>query len=131
MTLRDDWEGDGTSAVIGAAMRVHDALGPGLLESAYKACLVHELTLMRVAVRSEVPIPIRYRGVSVECGYRADLVVEGRILIELKTVARLQPIHGSQLLTYLRLSGISVGLLVNFNVRRLKNGIRRVRNFAA
>ena len=111
--------------VIGAAIRVHRALGPGLLESAYQACLVRELELDGAEVRAEVEIPVRYRGVEVKAGFRADLIVDSVIIVEVKSVAKLIPIHEAQLLTYLRLSGYKLGLLMNFNVRFLKDGIRR------
>ena len=114
-----------TEQIIGAAMNVHSALGPGLLESAYEACLVHELTIRGLDVRRQQALPISYKGVTVDCGYRIDLVVNGAVIVELKVVARIEPIHEAQLLSYLRLSSHQVGLLINFNVRQLKNGIRR------
>lgn len=107
-------------------MAVHRELGPGLLESAYEACLAYELGERGLAVERKKALPIKYRGIKGDCGYRLDLVVEGKIIIELKAVDRLEPIHIAQLLSYLKLSGCKVGLLINFNVKVLKNGIRRL-----
>lgn len=117
---------DLTYQVIACAYEVHRLLGPGLLESAYKACLAHELALRRMTYVAECPIPIQYKGAYLETAYRADLIVDAKVLLELKSIDRLQPIHDAQLLTYLRLSGIPVGLLINFSVNSLKNGIRRL-----
>ena len=117
---------DVTHAVLGCAFDVHRALGPGLLESAYKACLQEELSQRGLQHAAEVPIPIHYKGLQLDAGYRADLVVESRVLVELKAVERLLSIHQAQVMTYLRLSGLEVGLLINFNVASLKNGIRRI-----
>lgn len=114
-----------TEKVIGLAIEVHRNLGPGLLESVYEACLCHELQGAGLGFGKQVPIPVSYKNTSLECGYRADLLVEDRLMIELKSVERLIPLHEAQLLTYLRLSGIRTGLLLNFNVTVLKNGIRR------
>ena len=107
---------------------MHEALGPGLLESAYCHCLCHELHVAGLRFERERSIPIRYRDVTLECGYRADLIVENALLVELKVVEALLPLHEAQLLTYLRLSGLRAGILINFNVRHLKDGIRRVVN---
>jgi GxxExxY protein len=115
-----------TEAIIGAAMAVHKALGPGLLESAYEACLAFELAERELAVEQQKAMPVTYRGVKLDCGYRLDVLVEGRVIVELKTVDKLQPIHEAQLLSYLKLSGCQVGLLINFNVKVLRNGIRRL-----
>jgi len=115
-----------TESVIGAAIRVHKALGPGLLESAYQVCLAHELELAGHQVEREVEIPIVYRGISITPGYRADLVVGGNVLVEVKAVERIHPIHEAQVLTYLRASGLRTGLLLNFNVQVLKDGLRRI-----
>ena len=115
-----------TETVIGAAIAVHRELGPGLLESAYEACLVYELAEQGLTVERQKALPVKYRGVKVDCGYRIDLLVEGKVIIELKAVARLEPIHEAQLLSYLKLSGCKVGLLINFNVKVLKNGVRRL-----
>jgi GxxExxY protein len=112
--------------VVGALIEVHRHLGPGLLESACEACTCRELTLRGLAFERQRPLPLLYKGVQVDCGCRVDLVVEGCILVELKTVEHLQPIHLAQTITYLRLSAIPVGLVVTFNVRALKHGIRRL-----
>jgi len=114
-----------TEIVIGCAIEVHHALGPGLLESAYEICLCRELTLHNMPFESQKPIPLGYKGVKLDCGYRADLIVAGKILVEIKSVDQLAPIHDAQLLTYLKLSGLKVGLLLNFNERVLTHGIRR------
>ena len=115
-----------TARILDSAIQVHAALGPGLLESAYRACLAHQLALDGMPSRHEVPIPLRYRGLEIESSYRADLVVDETVLLELKAVDRLLPIHSSQLLTYLRLLDVRVGLLINFNVTRLKFGVKRL-----
>src|ERR1700689_1150078 len=115
--------------VVDAAMKVHSALGPGLLESAYEMCLVRELRKRGLRVESQVPIAVRYEGETLDVGYRADLLVEGIVLVELKSVEAILPIHKAQLLSYLRLSSREVGLLINFNVEHLKNGIKRVINY--
>lgn len=112
--------------VIGAALEVHRALGPGLMESAYEACLAHELTLRGFAFDRQRPLPIIYKGESLETQYRLDLVVEGVVIVELKAVAELLPVHEAQLITYLRLTTIDVGLLFNFNTVLLRNGTRRI-----
>lgn len=117
-----------TEAVIGAAMAVHRELGPGLLESTYEACLAYELIERGLAVERQKELPVMYRGVKLDCGYRIDLLVEGAVVVELKAVERLEPIHEAQLLSYLKLSGCKVGLLINFNVRVLTHGIRRLVN---
>ena len=107
-------------------MTVHSTLGPGLLESAYQACLAHEIRSRGIEVASEVPLPVVYQGKKLEVGYRIDLVVEGRVVIEVKSVETIHPIHEAQILSYMRLSGISVGLLINFNVLHLRDGIKRM-----
>jgi GxxExxY protein len=114
--------------LIGAAIEVHKALGPGLLESAYEACLRRELDLRGVTYQHQQPLPIEYKGETVDCGYRLDLVVEGVLIAELKSVEQLLPIHEAQLLTYLRLTGIHLGLLINFNVPVLRRGVKRMVN---
>jgi GxxExxY protein len=114
--------------VIGAAIEVHRELGPGLLESAYEACLVHELRQRGIQVEQQVPQPVFYKGLQLECGYRLDLLVENRVIVELKAVEALAPIHEAQLLTYLKLRKLRLGLLINFNVPILKNGIKRLLN---
>lgn len=117
--------GETTQRILGAAIAVHRALGPGLLESAYQACLAWELDARGVRYDREVPLPVDYRGHRLDCGYRLDLVVEGIVVDELKAIERILPIHEAQMLTYLKLSGHPVGLLLNFNVPILKQGIRR------
>src|SRR5688572_11954197 len=119
---------DVTKQIIGAAMRVHKELGPGLLESAYEACLVFELGDRGLSVRRQEPLPVVYRGVRLDCGYRIDLVVEGAAIVEVKSVVRLEPVHAAQVLSYLRLADLRVGLLMNFNVKVLKEGLRRIVN---
>jgi GxxExxY protein len=117
---------DLTREIIGAAIEVHRVLGPGLLESAYQTCLCHELRSRNIRFTCEVPLPIRYKDVQLECGYRIDICVDERVLVELKSVEAVTDLHKAQLLTYLRLSGIKVGLLLNFNVPVLKDGIVRM-----
>ncbi len=115
-----------TESVIGLAIEVHRALGPGLLESAYQECLCYELKAKGIAFGRQVALPVIYKSVKLDCGYRMDLVVDDRLVVELKTVEKILPIHEAQLLTYLRLSGIRTGLLLNFNTAVLKNGIKRM-----
>lgn len=117
-----------TEQIIGAAMRVHTALGPGLLESAYEACLAYELAKAGLAVERQKKLPIVYGELRLEEGYRIDLLVENVVVIELKAIARLEDVHEAQLLSYLRLSGCTVGLLINFHVSHLREGIRRIIN---
>ncbi|MEA3365137.1 MAG: GxxExxY protein [Candidatus Hydrogenedentes bacterium] len=117
-----------TGAVVDAAFKVHSTLGPGLLESAYEVCLAHELRQRGFAVQRQVEMPIEYEGIKIDAGYRLDLIVENEVVIELKAVQELLPIHEAQLLTYLRLSGMKAGLLINFNQRLLKDGIKRMVN---
>lgn len=114
-----------TENIIGAAMEVHRALGPGLLESTYEMCLCRELALHELSFERQKAIPVDYKGVKLDCGYRADLVVEGLVLIEIKATEDLTPLHDAQLLSYLKLGGWNVGLIFNFNVHLLKHGIRR------
>jgi GxxExxY protein len=121
-----DGDTDLSALVIAAAIEVHRELGPGLLESAYRSCLVHELLGRGVRVDAEVPLAVTYRGKQLECCYRLDLVVERTLLVELKAVQALDELHTSQLLTYLRLARQPLGLLINFNVPLLRRGIRRV-----
>ena len=111
---------------IDAAVQVHKTLGPGLLESAYEHCLAHELTLRGVAVQRQLGLPVVYQGEKLDAGYRLDLVVDSSVIVEVKSVEALAPIHHAQVLTYLKLSGLRVGLLINFNVVLLKQGIRRL-----
>ena len=117
-----------TSTIIGRAIRVHRATGPGLLESAYSPCLVLELQEPVCRLRFSTPFPLIYRGLNLEASYRADLLVDDTVLVELKSVESLAPIHTAQMLTYLRLSGKPVGLLINFNVPVLKEGVKRILN---
>ncbi|MCP4683255.1 MAG: GxxExxY protein [Desulfobacterales bacterium] len=117
-----------SGAVIDAAMTVHSALGPGLLESAYEACLMHELSKNGLKAQSQVGLPVLYDGVNIDVGYRIDVLVEDALIVELKAVSELVPIYEAQLLSYLKLSGKRVGLLINFNVVRLKDGIKRMVN---
>jgi GxxExxY protein len=117
---------DLTSQIIGAAIEVHRELGPGLLESAYEECLCFELSLRGLKFQRQVPLPVRHKQILLDCGYRIDVLVENLVVLELKTVSELQPIHDAQLLTYLRLGGWGLGLLLNFNVPVLKDGIRRL-----
>jgi len=114
-----------TEAIIGAAIEVHRTLGPGLLESTYEICLCHELAIRGIRFERQVSIPMEYKGVKLDCGYRADIVAEGMVLVEIKAVDSLLPIHDAQLLSYLKLGGWKIGLLINFNVELLKNGLRR------
>jgi GxxExxY protein len=115
-----------TESIIGAAIDVHRGLGPGLLESAYEACLAFELAQRGLKVEQQKPLPVVYKDVKLDCGYRLDLLVEDAVIVEIKAVDRLAPIHKAQLLSYLKLTGCKVGLLLNFNVQVLKHGIRRV-----
>jgi GxxExxY protein len=114
-----------TRNIIGAAIEVHRALGPGLLESTYQTCLAHELALREIAFEREKPLPVEYKSISLECGYRLDFLVEEKVVVELKSVAEMLPVHEAQLLTYMKLAGCRVGLLINFNVPLLKDGISR------
>jgi GxxExxY protein len=116
---------DLTKFVIGAAIEVHRALGPGLLESAYEICFYRELNLREIRFQRQVPIALEYKGVKLDCGYHSDVIVEETLLLELKAVDALLPIHEAQLLSYLKLTELNVGLLINFNVELLRDGIRR------
>ncbi|MDP8247392.1 MAG: GxxExxY protein [Candidatus Tritonobacter lacicola] len=115
-----------TERIIGATIEVHRALGPGLLESAYEECLCRELTLQGVSFDRQRPLPIEYKGLRLDCGYRLDLLVENEVVVEIKAVENVLPIHEAQLLTYLKLGNWKVGLLINFNVPVLKQGIKRM-----
>ena len=114
-----------SGAVVDAAMKVHSALGPGLLESAYAACLKHELIKRGLKVACEVPLPVIYDGIKLEAGYRLDLVVEDTVVVDLKAIEALAPIHQAQIISYLKLSGKPIGLLINFHTLHLKDGIKR------
>ena len=115
-----------THVVIGCAIEVHRVLGPGLLESAYERCLAQELSVKGIAFERQVPVPVDYKGVNLECGYRIDLLVEKCLILELKALDQISGIHEAQLLTYMKLSNIKTGLLINFKVARLTKGIRRL-----
>jgi len=119
-------EKDLTEQIIGAAIEVHRYLGPGLLESAYQECLCHELSMRGLKFECQKLIPLEYKGIKLDCGYRLDILVEEKIVLELKTVEAIMPVHEAQLLTYLRLTNVKVGLIINFNVPVLKDGIRRM-----
>lgn len=117
-----------TERVIGACIEIHRSLGPGLLESAYEECLCYELSRAGIKFERQKPLPVQYKEVNLECGYRLDLVVEQKLIVELKAVDEIAPIHEAQLLTYLKLSRLTLGLLINFNVPVLKAGIKRIAN---
>ncbi len=117
-----------TETIIGAAIEVHRHLGPGLLESTYEACLAYELTERGLKLERQKVLPVKYREILLDCGYRIDLLVENSVIVELKAVERLEAIHEAQLLSYLKLSGVPIGLLLNFNVIELRRGIRRLVN---
>ena len=116
-----------TEEVIGAAITVHRVLGPGLLESAYEECLCHELNERGIDFKRQVALPVCYKKVKLDCGYRTDVVVDQSLIVEIKTIEKILPIHEAQLLTYLKLSGVRTGLIVNFNVPMLKDGIRTMK----
>jgi GxxExxY protein len=111
--------------IIGCAIEVHKLLGPGLLESAYEECLVYELNRLGIQVARQRPVPVVYKEIKLDCGYRLDLIIEGEIIIEIKSIDGLAPIHEAQILTYMKFSKIRTGLLINFNVTSLKQGIKR------
>ncbi len=117
-----------SSKIIGSAIEIHKALGPGLLESAYQKCLCHELRLREISFADEKPLPLVYKGEKLDCGYRLDIVVENAVIVELKSCEKLEPIHKAQLLTYLKLSDLKLGLLLNFNVPVMRDGIVRIVN---
>ena len=117
-----------SSRIIGAAIEVHKALGPGLLESAYEECICHELSTGGLSLERQKPLAVRYKGINLDCGYRLDVVVEDAIILELKSCEKIDPIHKAQLLTYLKLSGFKLGLLLNFNVTLMREGIVRIVN---
>ena len=118
---------DLTGIIIGCAIEVHKELGPGLLESTYEECLCHELNLQKFAYERQKELPVFYKGKNLDCGYRLDIVLPNQLILELKAIEKIEPIHEAQLLTYLKLSKIKTGLLINFNVQLLKEGIRRFR----
>lgn len=115
-----------TEAIIGAAIEVHKHLGPGLLESAYEECLCHELNLRNILFQRQVPLPVIYKGTKLDCGYRIDILVRNEVVLELKAVESIAPIHEAQALTYMRLGGWKVGLIINFNVPIVVKGIKRL-----
>ena len=115
-------------SIIGAATEVHRVLGPGLLESVYQTCLAHEIAGRGLSVESQKPLPVIYKSIHLDCGYQLDLLVEDVVIVEIKSVDALLPIHTAQLLSYLKLANLQVGLLINFDVENLKNGIRRIVN---
>ena len=117
-----------SNEIIGAAIEVHRCLGPGLLESAYEECLCHELVERNIRFERQKLLPVTYKDMTLDCGYRLDVLVDDLVILELKAVERLEPIHSAQLLTYLKLSGLKLGMLMNFNVPILKNGIKRIVN---
>ena len=114
-----------TEPVIQAAIEVHKNLGPGLLESTYEQCLAHELQLKGIHFKSQLPLPVEYKGIQLDTGYRIDLLIEDSLIIELKSVEKILPIHEAQILTYIKLAKVKIGLLINFNVLKVKEGIRR------
>lgn len=114
-----------SNKVIGCAIEVHRSLGPGLLESTYEQCLAHELTLNNIKFQLQQALPVEYKSIRLECGYRIDMIVENSLIVELKSAEEIKGIHEAQVLTYMKLSGIRTGLLINFNVKLLKDGIRR------
>ncbi len=115
-----------TNEIIGAAIEVHRTLGPDLLESTYEGCLFHELAERKLYAERQKALPVLYKGFHIDCGYRIDLLVAGEVIVELKAVARIEPIHEAQLLSYLKLSACHIGLLINFNVKQLTMGIQRL-----
>ena len=117
-----------SSQIIGAAIEVHKEVGPGLLESAYEECLCHELSIRGIVFERQRPLPVKYKDRQLECGYRLDIVVENQVILELKSCEKIEPIHKAQLLTYLKLSGMHLGLLLNFNVPLMRDGIVRIVN---
>ena len=114
-----------SNRVIGCAIEVHRVLGPGLLESTYEQCLAHELKEVGIPFKIQSPLPVTYKGMRLDCGYRVDLLVDDELIIELKSVKEIKAIHGAQLLTYMKLADVKKGLLINFNVRKLSDGLKR------
>ena len=125
ITKTPKWDHDPTFEIIGCALEVHSLLGPGLLESAYEQCLAFELAKIGLQFKAQASMPLEYKDIKLDCGYRLDLIIENLIIVEIKAVEQLLQIHQAQLLTYMKLSRISLGLLINFNATSLKNGIRR------
>src|SRR3990170_2856512 len=118
-------ENELSNKIVGAAIEVHRSLGPGLLESTYEECLCHEFSLNNIPFERQAQMPVIYKGIRLDCGYRADIIVDKKVILELKSVTEVQPIHKAQLLTYLKLSGLKLGMLLNFNVQLMKDGINR------
>jgi GxxExxY protein len=114
-----------TNKIIGSAIEVHKELGPGLLESAYQACMCHELNLRKVPFRQQIELPVKYKGIQLDCGYRIDMLVEEKVVVEFKAVTEMVPVYDAQILTYMKLSHCKVGLLINFHVPVLKDGVKR------
>ena len=114
-----------SNKVIGCALEVHKALGPGLMESVYEKCLSYELAKAGLKYETQKAMPVNYKGIKIDCGFRIDILVEGRLIVELKSVDKVLPIHQTQILTYMKLAGVSTGLLLNFNFTKLKDGIQR------
>ncbi len=121
-------ENELSNRIVGAAIEVHRTLGPGLLESTYEECLCHELSLHQIPFVRQAQMPVVYKEIRLDCGYRVDMIVDKKVILELKSVAEVQPIHKAQLLTYLKLSGLKLGMLLNFNVQLMKDGIIRYVN---
>ncbi len=121
-------ENELSNKIVGAAIEVHRSLGPGLLESTYEECLCHELFLNQIPFERQAALPVVYKGIRLDCGYRVDIIVDRKVILELKSLADILPIHKAQLLTYLKLSGLKLGLLLNFNVMLMKDGINRFVN---
>ncbi|MDP8234822.1 MAG: GxxExxY protein [Candidatus Erginobacter occultus] len=119
-------ENDLATAIIGAAIEVHKTLGPGLLESAYQASLARELSLKNIRYEREKALPLEYKGIKLDCGYRLDFIIEGLVIVELKSVEKILPIHQAQILTYLKLLKLKLGLILNFNVEYLRYGVKRI-----
>jgi GxxExxY protein len=126
--MKKSLENELSSKIIGAAIEVHSQLGPGLLESTYEVCLFHELKQAGLEVKQQIPLPVVYKDVKLNAGYRIDLLVEDKVVIEIKSVDALAPIHTAQILTYLKLTNLKLGLLMNFNTMKMKDGIKRVLN---
>ena len=115
-----------SNQIIGCAIEVHKHLGPGLLESTYEQCLAYELNKSNLSFKLQYPLPVEYKGIKIDCGYRIDMLVGNKVIVELKSVDSILPIHQAQLLTYMKLSGLGIGLLMNFNVKYMKTGIKRM-----
>ena len=126
--MKKSLENEISSKIIGAAIEVHSQLGPGLLESTYEVCLFHELKQAGLEAKQQIPLPVVYKDVKLNAGYRIDLLVEDKVVIEIKSVDALAPIHTAQILTYLKLTNLKLGLLMNFNTMKMKDGIKRVLN---